>query len=52
MLTVEQALDAILSRLTVLTTERVDVLAAPGRVLAEPVHATRTIPPWATLTGP
>jgi molybdopterin molybdotransferase len=46
-LTVEQALDAILSRLAVLTTERVDVLAAPGRVLAEPVHATRTIPPWA-----
>jgi molybdopterin molybdotransferase len=45
-LTVEQALDAILSRLPVLTTERVDVLAAPGRILAEPVRATRTIPPW------
>lgn len=47
MLTVEQALDAILSRLFVLTAERVDVLSALGRVLAEPVRATRTIPPWA-----
>lgn len=47
MLTVEQALDAILSRLPTLTAERVDVLGALGRVLAEPVRAERTIPPWA-----
>lgn len=47
MLTVEQALDAILSRLPTLTTERVDVLRALGRVLAEAVRAQRTIPPWA-----
>lgn len=47
MLTVEQALEAILSRVPVLTTERVDVVGALGRVLAEPVRATRTIPPWA-----
>ena len=47
MLTVEQALEAILSRVPVLTTERVDVLGALGRVLAEPVRAARTIPPWA-----
>lgn len=47
MLTVEQALDAMFSRLPVLTTERVDVLGALGRVLAEPVRARRTIPPWA-----
>ena len=47
MLSVEQALEAILARVPVLTTERVDVLGALGRVLAEPVRAARTIPPWA-----
>jgi len=46
-LSVEQALEAILARVPVLTTERVDVLGALGRVLAEPVRAARTIPPWA-----
>ena len=46
MLTVEEALEAILSRVPVLGTERVDLLGALGRVLAEPVVARREIPPW------
>ncbi len=46
MLTVEEALEAVLSRVSVLGTERVDVLGALGRVLAEPVVARREIPPW------
>jgi molybdopterin molybdotransferase len=47
MLSVEEALDAILSRVSVLGTERVEVLASLGRVLAEPVVSRREIPPWA-----
>src|SRR5262245_59076102 len=47
MLTVEEALEAILSRVTVLGTERVEVLASLGRVLAEPIVSRREIPPWA-----
>ena len=46
MLTVEEALEAILSRISVLGTERVDVLGSLGRVLAEPVVSRREIPPW------
>lgn len=46
MLTVEEALEAILSRVHLLETERVDVLGALGRALAEPVVARRAIPPW------
>src|SRR5918995_1578596 len=46
MLTVEEALDAILSRVSALGTERVDVVGAWGRVLAEPVVSRREIPPW------
>jgi molybdopterin molybdotransferase len=46
MLTVEEALEAILSRVPVLGAERVDVLGALGRVLAEPVVSRREIPPW------
>src|SRR6266545_3908374 len=46
MLTVEEALDSILSRVSVLGTERVDVLASLGRVLAEVVVSRREIPPW------
>jgi molybdopterin molybdotransferase len=46
MLSVEEALEQILSRVRPLATERVDVLAALGRVLAEPVRSTRLIPPW------
>jgi molybdopterin molybdotransferase len=46
MLSVEEALEQILSRVRPLATERVDVLAALGRVLAEAVHSTRLIPPW------
>jgi molybdopterin molybdotransferase len=45
-LTVEEALEAILSRVNPLAVERVDVLSALGRVLAEPVISPCTIPPW------
>jgi molybdopterin molybdotransferase len=45
-LTVEEALEAILGRVSVLGAERVDVLGALGRVLAEPVVSRREIPPW------
>jgi molybdopterin molybdotransferase len=46
MLTVEEALEAILARVSTLGTERVDVVGAWGRVLAEPVVSRREIPPW------
>src|SRR3982750_2350607 len=46
MLSVEEALAQILSRVRPLATERVDLLAALGRVLAAPVRSTRVIPPW------
>ena len=47
MLSVEEAIEAILARISVLGTERVDVLGALGRVLAEPIVSRRQIPPWA-----
>ena len=47
MLSVEEALEQIRSRVRPLPGERVDVLASLGRVLAEPVRSTRVIPPWA-----
>jgi molybdopterin molybdotransferase len=46
MLSVEQAQAEILSRVHPLPVERVDILAALGRVLAETVRSTRRIPPW------
>jgi molybdopterin molybdotransferase len=46
MLTVEEALEQILSRTPVLETESVDVTAAAGRILAEAVVSRREIPPW------
>ena len=46
MLSVEEALRQILSKVTPLATERVDLVASLGRVLAEPVRSTRVIPPW------
>jgi molybdopterin molybdotransferase len=45
-LTVEEALAKMLERVRALDTERVDVRAALGRVLAEPVLSRREIPPW------
>jgi molybdopterin molybdotransferase len=45
-LTVEEALEAILARISVLGGERVDVLGALGRTLAEPVVSRREVPPW------
>ena len=46
MLTVENALEQILSRIEPLGVERVDVMGALGRVLAEPIVSRATIPPW------
>ena len=46
MLTVEDALERILSRVERLGIERVDVMGALGRVLAEPIVSRATIPPW------
>jgi molybdopterin molybdotransferase len=45
-LTVEEALENILSRVEPLPSERVDVMSALGRVLAEPIVSRSTIPPW------
>ncbi|HEY3064503.1 MAG TPA: gephyrin-like molybdotransferase Glp [Methylomirabilota bacterium] len=47
MLTVEEARARILAHVRPLETERVELLAALGRVLAETVVSTREIPPWA-----
>ena len=47
MLTVEEALQQILARASVLETEGVDVTSALGRSLAEPIISGREIPPWA-----
>src|SRR2546427_11121514 len=46
MLTVEEALEQILSRITPLGTELVELTAALGRVLAEPTVSCRGLPPW------
>jgi molybdopterin molybdotransferase len=46
MLSVEQAQREILGRVRPLPAERVDILTALGRVLAEPIRSTRRIPPW------
>lgn len=46
MLTVAEARDAILARISPLGTERVSLLDAPGRILAEEVRALRQQPPW------
>jgi molybdopterin molybdotransferase len=46
MLTVEEALEQIISRVNPLPTERVPILGALGRALAEPLVSGREIPPW------
>ncbi len=46
MLTVEEALEEILSRVAPLGTELVEVVPALGRVLAESVVSRRMLPPW------
>jgi molybdopterin molybdotransferase len=46
MLSVEEATEQILARIVPVETERVDLMAALGRVLAEPVVSRRVIPPW------
>jgi molybdopterin molybdotransferase len=45
-LSVEEALEQILSRVKPLGTELVELTAALGRVLAEPVVSRRELPPW------
>lgn len=47
MLTVEEALEQILSRVKPLPAERVPLMDALGRALAEPIVSGREIPPWA-----
>ncbi len=47
MISVEEAQDAILPHIPRLGRERVHIMAALGRVLAEDVVASRPIPPWA-----
>src|SRR3989442_968550 len=46
MLTVEEALEQFLSRITPLGTELVELTAALGPVLAEPPFSRRAPPPW------
>jgi molybdopterin molybdotransferase len=46
LLPVEDALSRILTKVSPLYSERVDLLAAHGRVLAKPVRATRHQPPF------
>jgi molybdopterin molybdotransferase len=46
MLSVEEATEQILARIVPVEAERVDLMAALGRVLAEPVVSRRVIPPW------
>ena len=46
MLSVEEALEQILAKVRPLPTERVELVASLGRVLAATVRSTRVIPPW------
>ena len=46
MISVIEARDSILNRIRPIGVERVDIVSAQGRVLAEDVHATRNQPPW------
>ncbi|MCP4361799.1 MAG: molybdopterin molybdotransferase MoeA [Chloroflexi bacterium] len=46
-LTVQEALAAVLNPITILPAEKVDLLAALGRVLAEPIVARDSLPPFA-----
>ena len=46
MLSVEEALDQILSRVSPLPTQHVELMATLGRTLAEPVVSRRELPPW------
>jgi molybdopterin molybdotransferase len=46
MITVEEALEKILSRIHPLGSEKVSILEALGRVMAEDIYANRDIPPF------
>jgi molybdopterin molybdotransferase len=45
-ISVEEALERILARVEVLGDERVELLGALDRVLAEPIASDRDVPPW------
>ncbi len=47
MISVEEAQETILSKIRPLGREKVQILEALGRVLAEDIHSPRSIPPWA-----
>lgn len=46
MISVEHALQTILSQIKILGTERVDILSSLGRVLAEDIYAPFNVPPF------
>src|SRR5688500_18496039 len=46
MLTVDEALEAILREAAPLPSETTSIEEAIGRALSSPVHAVRTLPPW------
>lgn len=46
MISVEEARSRILGAIQILGAEKVDLLSALGRVLAEPIFSRRTVPPW------
>jgi molybdopterin molybdotransferase len=46
MITVEEALDKVLSHIQPLGSEKVSILEALGRVMAEDIYANRDIPPF------
>jgi molybdopterin molybdotransferase len=46
MIPVKEALDIILNEINPLGAEEVEILSAPGRVLAEDIRADRPNPPW------
>lgn len=46
MISLEQAQEMILKEAQPLGTEKVDIISSLGRVLAEDIYASRTLPPW------
>lgn len=50
LLSVEQALQKVLTATPLLGTETLGIAEAFGRVVSEPVLATRTLPPWANAS--
>ncbi len=46
MIEINSALNRILEQIAILGKERLDILSALGRVLAEDITAPRDLPPW------